>query len=70
MELIVPGWQAPVGKTAKSGTKSAPASTSGTSSQGPVIPTISVSGDEPPPPSSDTPPTISVEDIPAAPKKN
>ncbi|MDB6168910.1 MAG: Peptidoglycan-binding LysM [Verrucomicrobia bacterium] len=65
MELVVPGWQAPALKSANRGTKASSASA-------PVIPTISVSGDEPPPPSkaTDAPPTISVEDLPPAPKKN
>jgi hypothetical protein len=65
MELVVPGWQAPATKgKAATTSKSAPAA-----NQAPVIPTISVSGDEPPPPSNEAPPTISVEDIPATPKK-
>jgi LysM repeat protein len=71
MELVIPGWQAPQGKSAKGGAKAASPANSGTATQSPVIPTISVSGDEAPPPSSsDNPPTISVEDIPAAPKKD
>ena len=55
MELVIPGWQAPQGKSARAGAKSATGTASTpSSSQAPVIPTISVSGDEPPPPSTDT----------------
>ena len=61
MELVIPGWQAPAVKSGRSGT------TKTASSQAPVIPTISVSGDEPPP-ANDAPPTITVDENPA-PKK-
>ncbi|MDB6126642.1 MAG: hypothetical protein JWM35_538, partial [Verrucomicrobia bacterium] len=59
MELVIPGWQAPAVKSGRTGT------TKTASSQAPVIPTISVSGDEPPPASTDAPPTITVEEAPA-----
>jgi LysM repeat protein len=71
MELIIPGWQAPAGKSgaktvAKAAAAPAPAKPA-------VIPTISVGDDQPAPaptaaPASDAPPTITVEDAPA-PKK-
>jgi LysM repeat protein len=72
MELIIPGWQAPSGKSgAKSTAKAAPAPTS---SKPASIPTISVGDDQPAAapaaaPASDAPPTITVEDAPATPKK-
>ena len=59
MELVIPGWQAPATKTGRTGT------TKTASAQAPVIPTISVSGDEPPPANADAPPTITVEEAPA-----
>ncbi len=61
MELIIPGWQAPATKSSKSGPKAAAAPA--------VVPTISVTGDTPETkPAGDTPPIISVEDVPTAKK--
>ncbi len=72
MELIIPGWQTPVGKSAKSGAKGA-ARAAAEPAKPAVIPTISVSGadQEAAPaakPAGDAPPTITVEDAPP-PKK-
>jgi LysM repeat protein len=69
MELIIPGWQTPTGKSGKSGVKTSakPAEPAKPA----VIPTISVGDDQPPAaakPAADSPPTITVEDAPA-PKK-
>jgi LysM repeat protein len=67
MELIIPGWQAPSGKSAKSGKASAKAAEPAKPA---VIPTISVGEDTAPAPAStsDAPPTITVEDA-TPPKK-
>jgi len=72
MELIIPGWQAPAGKSGKSGAKGA-AKASAEPAKPAAIPTISVSGadQEAAPaakPAADAPPTITVEDAPP-PKK-
>jgi LysM repeat protein len=69
MELIIPGWQAPAGK---SGAKTA-AKAASEPAKPASIPTISVGDDQPAAapvaaPASDAPPTITVEDAPA-PKK-
>ena len=72
MELIIPGWQAPSGKSGKSGSKTTAKAVE--PAKPAVIPTISVSGDDSAAPapapasSSDAPPTITVEDAPP-PKK-
>ena len=72
MELIIPGWQTPVGKSAKSGAKG-PAKTPAEAAKPATIPTISVTGadQEVAPgakPAADSPPVITVEDAPP-PKK-
>ena len=67
MELIIPGWQTPAGK---SGTKTA--AKAADTPKPAVIPTISVGDDAPPAPAvspaTDAPPTITVEDA-TPPKK-
>ena len=70
MELIIPGWQTPAGKsTGKSGAKGA-AKPAAEPAKPVSIPTISVGDDAPAPAKAavDAPPTITVEDAPA-PKK-
>ena len=70
MELVIPGWQAPAGKSAaKVGAKPV-AKTTPEPAKPVSIPTISVAGEDQPPapaaaPASDAPPTITVEDAPA-----
>ena len=69
MELIIPGWQSPAAKAAKSGSKGTAKAVETPAPAG--IPTISVT--EPAPaasdkPAADSPPVITVEDAPA-PKK-
>ena len=71
-ELIIPGWQTPGSKSAKSGTKGATKS-SAEASKPAAIPTISVSTadqDAMPAvkPATDSPPVITVEDAPPAKK--
>ena len=70
MELIIPGWQTPSGKSGKSGSKTT-AKAAPEPAKPAVIPTIAIPGEEtgpaPAPVSSDSPPTITVED--AAPAK-
>ena len=72
MELVIPGWQTPVGKSAKPGAKgAAPGSADGAKPAG--IPTITVTGtdQEAAPgakPATNAPPVITVEDAPP-PKK-
>ena len=68
MELIIPGWQTPAGKSAKSGAKGA-ANASAEPAKPAAIPTISVSGADEgaapgAKPAADAPPTITVEDAP------
>jgi len=64
MELVIPGWQAPAGKTTRPAAK--------TAAVAPTIPTISISTDAPEAAPAgrpaDAPPIISVEEAPA-PKK-
>lgn len=70
MELIIPGWQTPGGKGAKSGTKTVARTTESSKSAG--IPTIATGADNPPAatvtPAADSPPIIPVEDAPPPPK--
>ena len=72
MELIIPGWQTPAGKTARSGNKSV-TKASAEAPKPAAIPTISVSAadqDAMPAvkPAPDSPPVITVEDAPPAKK--
>lgn len=72
MELIIPGWQTPAGKSAKTGPKGA-TKTPAEAAKAAAIPTISVSAadqDAMPAakPAADSPPVITVEDAPPAKK--
>lgn len=72
MELIIPGWQTPAGKSAKTGSKGG-ATGPAEAAKPAAIPTISVSGEDQAAapgvnPAADSPPVITVEDAPP-PKK-
>lgn len=72
-ELIIPGWQTPVGKSSgKSGAKGS-TKTAAEPAKPAAIPTISVAGEDSMPapaakPATDAPPTITVEDAPPSKK--
>jgi LysM repeat protein len=73
MELIIPGWQSPAGKPAKSGAKNVARAVK-EPPKATTIPTISVGAEDQPiatgaSSSSDAPPVIPVEDAPPPPKK-
>lgn len=72
-ELIIPGWQAPTGKSGKAGAKGVAKAAPEPAKPAP-IPTISVGTEDQPTttsatPAGDAPPVIPVEDAPPPPKK-